>query len=285
MVQQNTLKRTGLSILTCMTHSFGKEEKGWRVWERKRDSECLDRWTDIQDRQDREQVLSIKVFSVHSYEKEYSGCSLSFYLLLVFTLVSFLVNFVHECRSTQWVGKGSPLILTSSPIPDCILIPPELLNQCKTNTNCQGCSSLLEKQGFTCPWLIRLSAVYREAYGDSCYTWLYDIFRNLSICLSFKSWADERKCRRPTYSFASPLKVYQMFNLIRETITDSDNSRFQRRLSISLYRRWWSVLSSLSSPLYLKVLNAIYHSTSPSLSISKGFLEIESACGVDHRSQ
>lgn len=143
MVQQNTLKRTGLSILTCMTHSFfGKEKSGLRVGERKKESERLDRWTDVRDRQIEKGGLSMKVFSVHSYEKEYSWCSPPFYLLLVFTLVSFLVNLVHECRSTQWVGRDFPpsLILTSSPIPDCILISPELLNQCKTNTSCQGCS-------------------------------------------------------------------------------------------------------------------------------------------------
>lgn len=107
-------------------------------------------------------VLSMKVFSVHSYEKEYSGCSPPFYLLLVFTLVSFLVNLVHECRSTQWVGRDFPLILTSSPIPDCILISPEPLNQCKTNTNCQGCCSFLEKQGL------------RRLADSSCLLWARD---------------------------------------------------------------------------------------------------------------
>lgn len=176
--------------------------------------------------------LSAKVFSVHSYEKEYSLYSPPFYLLLVFTLVSFLVNLVHECRSSRWVGRDFPLILTSSPIPDCILIPPELLNQCKTNTNCHGCSSLLEKHGLgrlgryklsiVGPWLIRLSAVDREAYRDSCCSRIYDIFRNLSICLSLKSWANEGS----THSLSSQLKVHQMFNAISRTAADHDNGRF-----------------------------------------------------------
>lgn len=82
--------------------------------------------------------LSVKVFSVHSYEKEYSARSPPSYLLLVFTLVSFLVNLVHECRATRWVGRDFFLILTSPPIPNCILISSELLSQCKTNTVCQG---------------------------------------------------------------------------------------------------------------------------------------------------
>ena len=114
-------------------------------WKGKRVSVLTDQQTCKTDRWRKD--LSAKVFSVHSYEKEYSLYSPPFYLLLVFTLVSFLVNLVHECRSSRWVGRDFPLILTSSPIPDCILIPPELLNQCKTNTNCHGCSSLLEKYG------------------------------------------------------------------------------------------------------------------------------------------
>lgn len=132
---------------------------------------------------------------MHSYEKEYSWPSPPFYFLLVFTLVSFLVNIVHECRSAWWVGRDTPPpILTSPPIPRCILISPELLNQCKTNTICQG--STLPEQGLwsladsSCllrVWLIRLSA------ADGCCSRLCDIFRKPPLCLSLKCRANEGK--------------------------------------------------------------------------------------------
>lgn len=135
---------------------------------------------------------------VHSYEEEYSWSSPPFYFLLVFTLVSFLVDIVHECRSAWWVGgwvgRDPPPILTSPPIPRCILISPELLNQCKTNTICQG--SMLPEQGLwrladsSClsrVWLIRLAAV------DGCCSRLCDIFRNPPLCPSLNSRANEGK--------------------------------------------------------------------------------------------
>lgn len=109
MVRQNTLKRTGLSILTFMTQFLEEEKKeeGLEgVRKKKRVAVLTDEQTCKTDRW--RNGLSMKVFSVHSYEKEYSWCSPPFYLLLVFTLVSFLVNLVHECRSTRWVGRDFP---------------------------------------------------------------------------------------------------------------------------------------------------------------------------------
>lgn len=139
------------ALWSSRTPSKGLAFAFWRAWhivfekkrvargcekEKGRVSVLTDEQTYKTDRQ--RTGLSVKVFSVHSYEKEYSARSPPSYLLLVFTLVSFLVNLVHECRATRWVGRDFFLILTSPPIPNCILISSKLLSQCKTNTVCQG---------------------------------------------------------------------------------------------------------------------------------------------------
>lgn len=94
---------------------------------------------------------------------------------------------------------------------------------------------------------------------------------------------------KTTHSSSSQLKVHQMFNAISQTIMDFHRGKFSGFKDASVFPlyRQWSVpsCSLLTSCLYLRLLNAIYQSTSLTPAISKSFLEIESACGVDHRSQ
>ncbi len=101
-----------------------------------------------------------------------------------------------------------------------------------------------------------------------------------------KSWANARKCKKSEsrihQSIKSPSTLQSAW---------SDNwfwqvFRFQRRLCMSLKRQLSVPTGSLfNSCLYLRLSNSNYQSSSLSPAISKSFLEIVSACGVDHRSQ